>query len=114
MYNLKNNVQLIGHLGGKPEIKTFEKDKKLATFSMATNETYKNQKGEKVEETQWHRLVAWGKIAEIAEKYTDKGSEVAVSGKLINRKYDDKDGNTKYITEIQINELLLLNGKQKA
>jgi single-strand DNA-binding protein len=111
MYNLKNNVQLIGRLGAKPEIKTFDNGKKLANISLATNESYKNQKGEKVEETQWHRLTAWGKIAEIAEKYTDKGSEVAISGKLVYNSYEDKQGEKKYTTEIHVNELQLLGSK---
>jgi single-strand DNA-binding protein len=109
MYALKNKVQLIGNLGNNPEVKTLDGGKKMARFSVATNETYKNTKGEKVVETQWHNLVAWGKVAEIAEKYLQKGSEVALEGKLMNRTYNDKDGNKKYVTEIQVNELLLLN-----
>ena len=78
---------------------------------MATNETYRNAKGEKVTETQWHNLVAWGKLAEIIEKYIGKGKEVAIEGKLVNRSYTDKDGIKKYITEIQVNELLMLGAK---
>ncbi len=95
MYALKNKVQLIGNLGNKPEIRTLDGGKKMARFSVATNETYRNAKGEKVTETQWHNLVAWGKVAEIAEKYLDKGSEVAIEGKLTNRSYNDKEGNKK-------------------
>ena len=93
MYALKNKVQLIGNLGGKPELKNTESGKKLAQFSIATSESYRNVKGEKVTETQWHRVIAWGKLAEIAEKYLDKGKEVAIEGKLINRSYSDKEGN---------------------
>ena len=111
MYALKNKVQLIGNLGNAPEVKTTESGKKLARFSVATNESYRNASGEKVTETTWHNLVAWGKVAEIAEKYLNKGSEVAIEGKLINRSYDDKDGNKKYITEVQVNELLMLGSK---
>lgn len=111
MYALKNKVQLIGNLGNTPEVKTLESGRKVANFRMATNESYRNAKGEKVTETQWHSLVAWGKIAEIVEKYLDKGKEVAIEGKLINRSYNDKEGNKKYITEIQVNELLLLGVK---
>lgn len=111
MYALKNKVQLIGHLGGKPEVKETESGKKLATFNIATNESYRNAKGEKVTETQWHRVVAWGKVAEIAEKYLDKGKEVAVEGKLVNRSYTDKDGNKKYVTEVQVSEVLMLGAK---
>lgn len=111
MFALKNKVQLIGNLGGDPEVKNFESGKKVATFSMATTEVYRNAKGEKVEETQWHRVVAWGKIAEVAEKYLAKGREVMVEGKLVNRSYNDKEGNKKYITEIEVSELLLLGTK---
>ena len=112
MYALKNKVQLIGNLGANPEIKTLDGGKKLARFNVATSENYRNAKGEKVTETQWHTLVAWGKVAEIAEKYLKKGSEVAIEGKLISRSYNDKDGNKKYITEVQVNEVLLLGEKQ--
>ena len=111
MYALKNKVQLIGNLGNAPEVKTIESGKKLARFSVATNESYRNATGEKVTETTWHNLVAWGKVADIAEKYLTKGSEVAIEGKLINRSYTDKDGNKKYITEVQVNELLMLGSK---
>lgn len=111
MYALKNKVQLIGNLGNAPEIKTLDGGKKMAKFSIATNESYRNAKGEKVTETQWHNLVAWGKVAEIVEKYLTKGSEVAVEGKLTNRTYNDKEGNKKYFTEVQVNELLMLGEK---
>jgi single-strand DNA-binding protein len=114
MYALKNKVQLIGNLGNAPEVKTTESGKKLARFSVATNESYRNAKGEKVTETTWHNLVAWGKVADIAEKYLNKGSEIAIEGKLINRSYTDKDGNKKYITEVQVNELLMLGSKAEA
>jgi len=111
MYALKNKVQLIGNLGGNPEVKTTDAGKKLARFSVATNESYRNAKGEKVTETQWHNLVAWGKVAEIAEKFLVKGSEVAIEGKLVNRSYNDKEGNKKYVTEVQVNEVLMLGEK---
>ena len=111
MYAVKNKVQLIGNLGNAPEVKTLESGKKMARFSVATSESYRNAKGEKVTETQWHTLVAWGKVAEIVEKYLTKGKEVAIEGKLINRSYNDKEGNKKYITEIQVNELLMLGTK---
>ena len=110
MYALKNKVQLIGHVGNKPEIRTFDGGKKLVRLSVATNETYRNAKGEKVTETQWHNLVAFGKVADIAEKFLDKGTEVALEGKLVNRNYLDKEGVKKYVTEIHISELLLLGG----
>ncbi len=114
MYALKNKVQLIGNLGNAPEVKNTESGKKLARFSVATNESYRNVKGERITETQWHNLVAWGKLADIAEKYLAKGVEVAIEGKLVNRNYTNKEGVKKYITEIQISELLLLGNKATA
>jgi len=114
MNALRNKVQLIGNLGMNPEIKTLDGGKKLAKMSIATNETYKNAKGEKVTETQWHNLIAWGKTVNVIEKYLVKGSEVAIEGKLINRNYTDKEGVKRYITEIQINELLMIGGNRTA
>ena len=111
MYSLRNKVQLICNLGKAPEIKNIDSGKKLAKFSVATNEVYTNNKGEKVKETQWHNLVAWGKLADIAEKYLDKGSEVVIEGKIITKDYLDKDGNKKYTTEIQVNEMLMMGTK---
>jgi len=114
MNALKNKVQLIGNLGNAPEVRTLESGRKMARFTVATSESYHNAKGEKVNETQWHNLVAWGKLAEIAEKYLSKGKEVAVDGRLISRSYNDKEGNKKFITEIQVNELLMLGIKASA
>ena len=111
MNNLKNKVQLIGNLGAAPEVKTLDGGKKLARISLATNETYKNAKGEKVTETQWHNIIAWGKTAEIVEKYFTKGLEVMVDGKLVSRNYTDKDGVKRYVTEVQANDLLILTKK---
>lgn len=108
MNALRNKVQLIGHVGNDPEIKNLEGDRKVAHLNIATNEMYRNDKGEKVEETQWHRTVAWGKTAEIIEKYVTKGKEIAIEGKLVHRTYDDKNGDKRYMTEVVINELLLL------
>ena len=108
MSTLKNKVQLIGHVGNDPEIKTFDGGKKLAKLAIATNESYKNDKGEKIEETQWHNLVAWGKTAEIIEKYVVKGKEIAIEGKLTHRSYEDKNGEKRYVTEVVIDEVLLL------
>ncbi|WP_396210799.1 single-stranded DNA-binding protein [Flavobacterium sp.] len=108
MNALKNKVQLIGHVGQEPEIKTFEGGKKLANITLATNENYTNNKGEKVEQTEWHRITAWGKLADLIDKYVIKGKEIAIEGKLTHRSYDDKDGNKRYITEIVVTDLLLL------
>lgn len=108
MYALKNKVQLIGHLGNDPDVRLTEKGRKWARFSLATNETYRNLQGERVTETQWHHLVAWGKAADLAEKYLNKGREIAVEGKLVNRNYVDKDGIKRYVTEVLVSEVLLL------
>lgn len=105
---MQNKVQLIGHVGQEPEIKNLEGGKKLAILSLATNEVYYKENGDKVEKTEWHRITAWGKTAEIIEKYVTKGKEVAIDGKLTTRSYDDKDGIKRYITEIVANEILLL------
>ncbi len=105
---MKNRVQLIGHVGQEPEIKNLEAGKKVASLSIATNEVYYKDNGDKVEKTEWHRVTAWGKTAEIIEKYVTKGKEVGIEGKLTNRTYDDKDGVKRYITEIVANEILLL------
>lgn len=113
MYALKNKVQLIGNLGNNPDVRTLDGGKKMARFSVATNETYRNAKGDKVTDTQWHTLVAFGKVAEIAEKYLTKGSEVAIEGKLVSRSWTDKEGNKKYTTEVQVAEVLMLGEKKK-
>jgi len=110
MTSLKNSVQLIGRLGNEPQIKTFESGKKMATFSIATNEKYTNNKGEKVEDTQWHNVVVWGKKVEIVENYLVKGSEIALEGKLVNKSYE-KNGETRYSTEINLNELYMIGKK---
>lgn len=108
MNSLKNKVQLIGNLGNDPEIITMENGSKLAKFSIATNETYKNNEGEKVTDTQWHSIVAWGKIAEIVENFLSKGKEVMIEGKLTSRSYETKEGEKRYVTEVRCNELLML------
>jgi len=108
MNALRNKVVLIGNLGQDPEIVALENGSKLAKFSVATNESYKNGKGEKVTDTQWHQVVAWGKTAEIVENYLHKGSEVAVQGKLMHRTYETKEGVKRYVTEVRCSELLML------
>jgi single-strand DNA-binding protein len=106
---MKNSVQLIGNVGQEPEIKTLETGRKLANITIATNDVYYKENGDKVEKTEWHRVTAWGKTAEIIEKYVTKGKEVAVEGKLTHRSYDDKDGNKRYVTEVVVHEILLLS-----
>jgi single-strand DNA-binding protein len=98
-------------VGKEPEIVNLESGKKLAKFSVATNESYKNGNGERITDTQWHNVIAWGKTAELVEKYVNKGKEVGVEGKLTSRSWDDKDGAKRYITEVVCNELLLLGQK---
>ena len=109
---MRNKVTLIGNLGQNPEVKELNGGKKVAKFSLATNESYRNKAGEKITDTQWHNLIAWGKTAEIVEKYVKKGSEIAIEGKLLNRNYTDKDGVKRYVTEVQVNELVMLGGKK--
>ena len=110
MNSLRNSVQLIGNLGKDPEVKVFDKSKK-ASFSIATTDQYKNAKGEKIKDTQWHNVVIWGKLADVAGKYLKKGSEVCVEGKLVHRAYEPTKGEKKYFTEINVNDMLMLGGK---
>lgn len=114
MQNLKNKVHLIGNLGMDPEIKKLENGSSLAKFSLATSDSYKNKDGEKVKETQWHNLVAWGPKAEFVEKYLKKGQEIAVEGKLTHRTYENKEGKKQYITEVVVNEVQMLRSPNNA
>jgi len=113
MNALRNKVQLIGHLGADVELKNLDNGNSVARLSVATNEYYKNKKGEKVTDTTWHNVVAWGKTAELSNQLLKKGSEVALEGKLSNRSYE-KDGQKKYITEVVMSEFVLLGKKEKA
>ncbi|MFY0592560.1 single-stranded DNA-binding protein [Roseivirga sp.] len=113
MQNLRNRVQLIGRLGQNPETRTINSGKTLTTFSIATSESYRNSEGEKIEETQWHNIVAWGKVGEIAAEYLTKGQEIVLEGKLIHRSYETKEGDKRYITEINMNEMLMLGSKNQ-
>lgn len=111
MSTIKNHVQLIGNVGQEPTITKLDNGKKVARFSIATNEFYKNDKGEKTKTTEWHTIVAWGKTAEIIEKYAGKGKEIGVVGKLKTRTYTTDDGTQRYITEVETSEILLLGAK---
>jgi len=114
MNSLRNRVYLIGNLGQNPETKNLENGKKLTRFTLATTEEFKNADGQKVKETTWHNIVAWNGTADLAGKYLRKGRQVAVEGRLAYRSYEDKNGVTKYITEVVINELLFLqSGKEQ-
>lgn len=108
MSTLKNKVQLIGNVGQEPAITALDSGKKVARLSLATNESYKNNKGEKQTDTNWHTVIAWGKTADIIEKYVIKGKEIAVEGKLSSRSYEDKEGNKRFVTEVIVSEILLL------
>ncbi len=110
MNSLRNSVQLIGNLGKDPEVKVFDKSKK-ASFSIATTDQYKNAKGEAVKDTQWHNVVIWGKLADVAEKYLKKGSQVAVEGKLVHRAYETGKGEKKFYTEVNVNDMMMLGSK---
>jgi single-strand DNA-binding protein len=111
MSTLKNSVRLVGNLGMDPEVKVFDNNRKLARLSLATNESYKNDKGEKITETQWHNVIIWGAQAKFAEDILKKGDEVAIDGKLANRSYTDKDGIKRYVTEIVVSEFLKIGSK---
>ncbi|MCM4156387.1 single-stranded DNA-binding protein [Gramella sp. AN32] len=111
MSTIRNHVQLIGNVGQKPTITNLESGKKVARFSLATNEYYKDGKGEKQTDTNWHTVVAWGKTAEIVENYIVKGKEVGITGKLKTRTYTTDDGNQRYVTEVVADEILLLGSK---
>ncbi len=113
MNALRNCVRVIGRLGDTPKVRQFENGRKIANFSVATNETYVDNAGNRKSETTWHKLVAYGPTAGVAEKYLQKGSEVAVEGKLTNRSYNDKNGETHYVTEIVVNSLLMLDPKSR-
>ena len=108
MNNLSNSVRLTGRLGAAPELRTLESDKKVAKISLATRYYRKNGKGETVEETHWHQLVLWNQQAEVAEKYLNKGSQIAIEGHLANRFYTDKDGVGHYVTEVIVSEMMML------
>jgi len=115
MNSLKNRVILIGNLGQDPDTKTTESGKKVAHFTLATDDGYKNTDGQKISETTWHNVVAWNGLAEIAGKFLKKGRQVAVEGRLVYRSFEDKKGVTKNITEIVLNDIVLLGtGKSKS
>ncbi len=114
MSTLKNSVQLIGHLGADPEIKTFESGLQMAKLRLATSESYKGTNGEWKDETQWHTVVAWESIAERAVKQLHKGSFVLVQGKLVTRTYTDPQGVKKYFTEVRANTFIPLEKDKSA
>lgn len=108
MNNLNNKVLLIGNVGADPDVKDLGSGKKLAKISLATNSSYVNKDGERVKDTQWHKVTMFGKTADVVEKYVTSGKTIAIEGKLNHKNYDDKDGNKKYVTEIVAHEVALL------
>ncbi|HNV49379.1 MAG TPA: single-stranded DNA-binding protein [Bacteroidales bacterium] len=111
MKSLRNSVQLIGNLGMDPEVKQVSNGNKMARFSLATTETYKNQRGEKVTDTQWHNIIIWGGLADVAEKYLKKGKQIAIEGRLETNAYDDNEGKRRFFTQVNVNDLVML-GKE--
>jgi len=104
-----NKVILIGHLGKDPEVRHLDSNSVVANFPLATSESYTNREGNRVEQTEWHNVVLWKRLAEIAEKYLRKGSLVYIEGRLRTRSWDDKDGNKRYTTEIVGNNMQMLD-----
>ena len=113
MKTLRNSVNLIGNLGKDVELKTTASGQSLAKVTIATNDYYKNNKGEVVQDTQWHNLTAWGKTAELMNEMLKKGSEIAIQGKLMYNTYQDKEGNTRYACDIKVNEFIKLTKEEK-
>ena len=107
-----NKVILIGNLGKDPEVFTFENGVKKVSFSVATTESYKDKEGNKVDQTEWHNVVLWRGLADVAEKYLSKGNQVYIEGKIKTRAWDDKDGNKRYTTEIYADNMTMLGGRR--
>ena len=112
MNTLRNRVQLIGNLGANPEIRDLSSGKKVARFSLATPDSYRDKEGNQVKETQWHNIIAWNKSAEFAEKYLEKGKRIAIDGKLTTRNWEDTEGKKHYVTEVILNEVMMLDKKE--
>jgi len=113
MNSLRNRVNLIGNLGQDPETKKLESGKKVTRFTLATSDDFKNSEGQKIKETTWHNIVAWNGLADVAGNYLKKGNQVAVEGRIVYRSYEDKTGATRYITEIVINDLLMIKTQKE-
>lgn len=113
MSTLRNKVQLIGNVGNTPETTTYDSGKKATRFSLATNDSYTNSNGAKVKYTELHNLIAWGKQADIIERYATRGKEIAIEGKLASRTYETSEGEKRYVTEVVIREILLLGSNTK-
>ena len=114
MNTLKNKVHLIGNLGFDPEVREIAKGRKAARISVATNDSYRNAAGERITDTQWHTVVAWGTTAEAVERLLRKGSPIALEGRLVHRSYETKEGVKRYITEVVLNDFQLLQPRPEA
>jgi single-strand DNA-binding protein len=112
MATIKNSVRLIGNVGMDPDVRTFDNNRKMVRLSIATNESYKNDKGEKVTDTQWHNIVFLGTQATMAESFLKKGDAVIIEGKLASRNYNDKDDVKRYVTEVVVNEFVKIGSKE--
>ncbi len=106
-----NKVILIGNLGSDPELRYTPSGTAVCNFRLATNESYKDQTGQLVERTEWHNIVTWGRLAEICGEYLRKGSRVYIEGSIQTRSYEDRDGNTRYVTEIKARDMMMLDGR---
>ena len=111
MKNLRNTVRLVGRLGIDPKVNKFKNGTQIVTFSLATDESYNNKEGERVENTQWHQITIWNGLSKVAEKYLKKGMEVTIEGRLVHRTYETKDGASRYITEVEAHDLLMMGKK---
>lgn len=111
MNTMRNSVKLIGRLGQDPEVRTLDKGNKVARFSLATSESYKDKEGKRSEQTQWHNLVVWGALAGVCEKHLSKGKEIAVDGRLVYRNWEDKNGSKHVSTDIVVNDILFIGSK---
>jgi single-strand DNA-binding protein len=108
-----NRVELLGRLGGDPKINYMQDGQAQSTLSIATNQIWKDKEGNEAVKTDWHRVVAWGKLAEVCRDYLKKGSKVHIEGSLHTREYSDKDGQKKFITEVKLKNLLMLGSPEK-
>ena len=111
MKSLRNTVRLVGRLGIDPKVNKFKNGTQVVTFRLATDESYNNKEGERVENTQWHQITVWNGLSKVAEKYLKKGMEVTIEGRLVHRNFEDKNGKTIYITEVEAHDLLLMGKK---
>ena len=114
MKSLRNQVQLIGRLGADPEMREFSNGNQKVSINIATSDTYKNKGGDQITDTQWHNVVAWNGTGKYIHKYMTKGTEVMIQGKLTHSSYEDKNGITRYVTEVVADQVMILSKKEKS